>query len=224
MEDQEYTGEQEHVEAAAQPANDHDTATAVTQDEERVPLSALQAERRQRQELQQNMKMMQDHLELLRANQMNAPQRKKEDQFSDLQDEDVLTVKEAKKFMESVQKNYQMSIEELKMQQAYPDYAETVRQYLPDVLKENPELQGDIQRASNPYKLAYFLAKKSDQYKSDNKQVKKNETAARILKNSNRAGNLSAVGQTTPQNSSKAWNQMSDQEFLKHVNRHMGYS
>ncbi len=173
MEDQEYTGEQEHVEAAAQPANDHDTGQAVAQDEERVPLSALQAERRQRQELQQNMKMLQDHLELIRANQQGSTKKKQEDQFSELQDDDVLTVKEAKKFMESIQQNYQTSIEELKMQQAYPDYAETVQQYLPDVLKENPDLRDDIQRAKNPYKLAYFLAKKSDQYKAANKQVKK---------------------------------------------------
>lgn len=222
MYDENYTGE-EHVEAAAQPANEDSTTQAVEREEERVPLSALQAERRQRQELQQNLKMMQDHLELLRANQTSSS-KPQDDQFSDLQDDDVLTVKEAKKFMESLQHNYQMSIEELKMQQSYPDYAEIVRNYLPEVLKENPELRDDIQRAKNPYKLAYFLAKKSDQYKSDNKQVQKSEKAERILKNSNRAGNLSSVGQTAPQNSTKSWGQMSDSEFLKHVNRHLGYS
>jgi len=216
---EEYTGAE--VEAAAQPVNDENYSEHEEQ-EERVPISALQAERKQRQELQTNMKMMQDHLELMRANQ--SQQKPEEDQFSNLQDDDVLTVGEAKKFMGSIQSNYQMSIEELKMQQAYPDYAETVKDYLPDVLKENPDLREDIQRAKNPYKLAYFLAQKSDKFKSDKKKVVKNDRAERILENSQRSGSLSAVGQKTPTSNSKAWKNMSDEEFMQQVNVNMGYS
>lgn len=170
MEDQEYTGVQ-HVEAAAQPANEESITQVSERSEDHVPLSALQAERKQRQELQENLRMLQDHLELMRANQSSS--KKEDDQLSSLQDDDVLTVGEAKKYLNSLQQNYQMSIEELKMQQSYPDYADVVKNYLPDVIKENPDLKDDIQRAKNPYKLAYFLAKKSDQYKTENKQIKK---------------------------------------------------
>lgn len=220
MEEEQIDTGEEHVEAAAQPDSEVSHEIQEQAEEEKVPLTALQAERRQRQELQENMKMLQDHLALMKANQNPEP---KKDEFSGLADDDVLTVGEAKKYMDSVQKDYRMSLEEMKMQQAYPDYAETVRKYLPDVLKENPDLRDDIQHAKNPYKLAYFLAKKSDQYKTDNKEQKKNETAERILKNSNRSGSLSSVGQTAPTNSRKVWSQMTDKEFMEHVNRHMGY-
>lgn len=210
------------VEAAAQSTTDesYEQADVQTQ-EEKVPLSALQAERKQRQELQQNMKLMQEHLEVLRAN--SAQEKPKQDEFSNLQDDDVLTVGEAKKFLGSMEKNYQMSIEELKMQQTNPDYSETIREYLPDVLAENPDLKSEIQRANNPYKLAYFLAKKSDKYKEEHSKKQKSETAERIIKNSNRPGNLSAVGQNAPANMAKNWASMSDDEFMKHVNKNLGY-
>lgn len=222
MEDTTDSGE-EQVEAAAQSTNDENYSQAETQqaEEEKVPLSALQAERKQRQELQQNMKMLQEHLEVLRANR---PQETpKEDQFSNLQDDDVLTVGEAKKFLGSLEKNYQMSIEELKMQQRNPDYSEIVSKYLPEVIAENPDLRDEIQRAKNPYKLAYYLAKKSDKYQTDNTKKTKNETAERILKNSSRPGSLASVGQSSTKSTSKGWKQMTDQEFLKHVNSHLGF-
>lgn len=218
MEEVQDTGEP-LVEAAAQPANDEVMEQAAPE-EEHVPLSALQAERKQRQELQQNMKMMQEHMELMKANQQ--PQ-KQPDPYDNLQDDDVLTVGEAKKFMSQIQKNYSQSVEELKMQQAYPDYAETVKKYLPDVIKENPELRNDIENAQNPYKLAYFLAKKSDQYREQNRETKKSQKAERIMENSQKAGSLSSVGQTATANSSRPWNQMSNEEFMQHVNKNLGY-
>lgn len=217
MENTQDSGE-EHVEAAVQ--QDVDNSTSVNQEEEKVPLSALQAERKQRQELQNNLKMMQDHLELLKQNK--DVEQQQESSFSNLQDDDVLTVGEAKKYISNIQNDYKQSIEELRMQQFYPDYSETIRNYLPDVIKDNPELKDDIQRAKNPYKLAYFLAKKSDRYLSDKKQINKNQQAERILKNSSQSGNLSSVGQTSTKSAAKPWSQMSDKEFMAYANRHLG--
>lgn len=210
----------EYVEAAAQPAQQTEATEAVSAtQEEMVPISVVQAERKQRQELQENMRMLQDHLELLKANNKQP----KKDEFSDLREDDVLTVGEAKKYISNLQNNYEMSIEELRMQQRHPDYSEVVTKYLPDVLKEDPELQDDIKRAKNPYKLAYKLAKQSDRYREQQKTQQKNEKAERILKNSERSGNLSSVGGTAPINSSKPWKDMTDAEFKQHVSRNMGY-
>lgn len=211
------TGEQ--VEAAAQPSQDENIQAAEATSEEMVPVSALQAERKQRQEMQNNLRMLQDHLELLKANQ-----KPKQEEMSGLQEDDVLTVGEAKKYISSLQNNYEMSIEELRMQQRHADYNEVVSNYLPDVLKEDPELQEDIKRAKNPYKLAYKLAKQSDRYRQESLKQNKSEKAERILKNSERSGSLSSVGSTTPANTSKPWKEMTDAEFQKHVSRNLGYA
>ncbi len=156
MEQDNFTGEQEVEEAAAPTVTEEGNSEPAQ--EESVPLSALQAERKQRQELQQNLKIMQDHLELMKANQ---PKKSEEETFGNLQDDDVLTVGEAKKQLNKLQNDHRLSIEELKMQQTYSDYQEIVRNYLPDILKEDPELRVEIEHAKNPYRLAYSLAKRS---------------------------------------------------------------
>ncbi|MCK5612903.1 hypothetical protein KAR91_64110, partial [Candidatus Pacearchaeota archaeon] len=191
------------VEAAAPPSTEE--VTSEPAQEENVPLSALQAERKQRQEAQQNLKLMQDHLELIKANQSQRP---KESEFGELKDDDILTVGEAKKHLSRLRNDYQMSVEELKMQQTFPDYEETVRKYLPDVLKEDPDLRVEIENAKNPYKLAYTLAKRSTQSIQEKAKNTKSETADRIIENSKRPGSLSAVGSTTPKSQMRNWKNM----------------
>ncbi len=207
------------VEAAASPSNDE--VTSEPAQEESVPLSALQAERKQRQEAQQNLRIMQDHLELMRANQAQQP---KKEEFGGLQDDDVLTVGEAKKHLSKIQNDYQMSVEELKMQQTFPDYGETIKKYLPEILKEDPDLRVEIENARNPYRLAYSLAKRSTKFIKDKAKDTKSETAERILDNSNRAGSLSAVGSSTPKSQKGNWKNMSDKDFMAQVNRNLGYA
>jgi hypothetical protein len=210
----------ESVEAAAQPQNEdanmHDAALAK---EEMVPLSALQAERKQRQEVQQNIKMLQDHLELMRANQGN----QKTEEVPNVSDDELLTVGEAKKYISNIQRKYDMTVGEMKMQQKYPDYDKVVREYLPDLLREEPELRSEIERAGNPYMLAYRLAKKSDRYQQENSKGQKNETAERILKNTQQSGSLSSVGHNAPKNeAAKPWKNMSDDEFMRYAARNLG--
>lgn len=214
--EQDLSGDQV-MEAAAPSATDE--VISEPAQEERVPLSALQAERKQRQELQQNLKIMQDHLELVKANQPKPP----EDDFGNLQDDDVLTVGEAKKQIQQIKQDYRLSVEELKMQQTYSDYQEVVKNYLPDVLKEDPELRAEIENAKNPYKLAYRLARRSERYLSEKTQTKKNETATRILENASKPGSLSAVGSTAPKSQMGNWKSMSDKDFMAQASKNMGY-
>lgn len=212
------TGE-EYSEAAVPSANEEGISQPAV--EESVPLAALQAERKQRQELQSNMKMMQDHMELLKANQ---PSKVPEDDFGELQDDDILTVGEAKKQLGAIKRDYQMSVEEIKMQQSFSDYNDVVKNYLPDILKEDPDLRIEIEHAKNPYKLAYNLAKRSARYQKEKTQNTKNATADRILENANKPGSLSAVGSTAPKSTNGNWKSMSDADFMKQVNRNMGYA
>jgi len=184
-----------------------------------VPVTALQAERRERQQLQEQMKMLQDHVSLMQANQQQAP--KQEDDLG-LTDDDVLTVKEAKKLLGQVQQNYQSSVEELRVQQKYNDYNDVVTKYLPDVIAKNPALKATLQNDPNKYELAYFLAKNSDSYRDNKHEAKKSADAKRIVENGNRAGNLSAVGSTSPQSQVSNFRNMSDDDFMKMANKNLG--
>lgn len=187
--------------------------------QEMVPVSALQAERANRQQLQEQMKMLQDHIALIQANQKQAHTAPE----PTLADDDILTVGEAKKYLSQMQQNYQMSVEELRVQQKYQDYNEVVSKYLPEVINKNPALKATLTNDPNRYELAYFFAKNSDSYRDANKRTKKSAEAQRIVENSNRAGNLSSVGSTAPKSQVSAYKHMSDEEFMKIANKNLGY-
>jgi len=209
---------------AAAPTSDaqNDSQAEQVEREQSVPLSALQSERAQRQQVQDELKMMREHLALIQANQSSQSQQPKDD-IDNLSDDDVLTVGEAKKFLNKMNRQYQGSLEELRMTQKHPDYQEVVTKYLPDVIKQNPRLAQTLQM-SQDYELAYQLAKTSEKYQSDHRKAKKSADAERILQNSQQPGALSSVGQASPINTAKRYKDMSDEDFQREVARNFGYA
>lgn len=205
---------------AAGPVESVSEQSQPEQAPEMVPVSALQAERRERQALQDQFQMLQDHVNLMKANPPapTPPQQ----EYDGMSDDDVLTVGEAKKFMSKLQQNYQASVEEIRVQQKYSDYDTVVSKYLPDVIAKNPALKSTLQNDANRYELAYFLAKNSDSYREANKEVKKSAEAQRIVENGQKAGSLSSVGSTVPQSPMSSIKHMSDEEFMKMANRNLG--
>jgi hypothetical protein len=189
-------------------------------EEQQVPLDALKSERAERQRLQDELKMIQENMNLMLAQQQR--QNKPQEEFSGLQDDDVLTVGEFKKAIGQYEKQYTMSLKELKIAQQHPDYQEVVTKYLPEVLKQNPSLKSSL-AASQDFELAYYLAKNSEAYKQAKKQVKKNADAERIVQNSQRAGTISSVGQTSPISEAKRYRDMSDSDFRQLMNKNLGY-
>lgn len=190
---------------------------------QQVPLSALQAERAERQRMQEELKLIKDHLSLMQASNQDKSHAQPKDELESLSDDDVLTVGEAKKFMQKMNSTYQMSIKELKMVQQHPDYQEVIQNHLPEVLKSNPSLRKTLE-ATQDFELAYYLAKNSDGYKEKHKKARKSQEAERILKNSEAAGNLSSMGASTPVGMVKNYSKMSDSEFRALMNRNLGYS
>lgn len=186
-----------------------------------VPLEALQAERAQRQSLQEELRVIKDHIALMQSQQSSHAQRPQQDEMDDLSDDDVLTVGEAKKYLSKMNKQHQMSIQELKMVQKHPDYQDVVTKYLPEVLKQNPGLRKTLQDTQD-FELAYYLAKQSDSYKSEARKSKKNADAERIVQNSQQAGSLGSTGSPSPMNQAKRYKDMSDAEFKAMVNKNLG--
>jgi len=214
----------DQMEAAA-PEDNHASEPAHGQEGggHNVPLDALQAERAERQRLQDELKMVKDNMQLMMASQQRATQPQQEkDEFDGVSKDDVLTYGDLEKILSKKEQQYQMNIQELRMTQKHPDYQEVVTKYLPEVLKTNPSLRETLQK-TNDYELAYHLAKNSEAYRGQHKTAKKNADAERIVQNSNRAGSLSSVGQTSPLNEAKRWKDMSDQEFRQAAQRNLGH-
>lgn len=219
-EDNQNSGDLMEAAAPVEHEQTGDNSGGVQEESRMVPLDALQSERSQRQALQDELRVIKDHIALMQS-QQSRPQQQQQDEMDGLSDDDVLTVGEAKKFLNKMNSQYQMSIKELKMTQQHPDYQDVVIKYLPEVLKQNPGLRQTLEKTQD-YELAYYLAKNSEGYKSDNRQTKKSKEAERILENSQKTGSLSAVGTTSPMNTAKRYREMSDDEFRAFANRNRG--
>lgn len=215
-------GEQISEAAASVDTVQDESQTGEGQEGQMVPLDALQSERAQRQGLQEELRVIKDHIALMQSQQAQQRQEPQKDEMEGLSDDDVLTVGEAKKYLSKMSKQTQMSINELKMVQRHPDYQDVVTQYLPEVLKQNPSLRGTLE-SSQDYELAYHLAKNSDAFKASSKKHKKNADAERIVQNSQQTGALSSVGSNSPMNQAKQYKQMSDTDFKKLVHQNMGH-
>lgn len=204
-------------EAAVPPSVVEDKAESEqAKDEQLVPLSALQSERALRQQKEQELQLVKENIELWKANvQKQVPQSQEEPELSD---DDLLTVREAKKAL----RQYQLSIEELRIAQKYPDYQEVVSKFLPDIIKNNPKLRSTLETTQD-YELAYYLAKNSDSYKSTEKKKQIHTDAERIVQNSQKPGSLSSVGSASSIAQVKRYKDMSDEEFANVAMRNLGY-
>lgn len=213
----------QHSEAAALVDSGYTEASPAenVQETQQVPLDALQAERAERQKLQDELSMMRDHISLMQSSQ-NRQQQPTKDEIDNLSDDDVLTVGEAKKFIKKMNSQYDMSLKEMKVTMKHPDYQQTVTKYLPEVLKQNPGLRETLEKTQD-YELAYYLAKNSSSYQKENKKATKNADAERIVQNANRAGSLSSVGQNSPISTAKQYKSMSDDDFRKLSQQNLGY-
>lgn len=200
--------------------------TQVADQERSVPLAALESERAKRQQLEERFRQYEEENRLMRENLMmmnsQRSQPKAKDELEGLDDNDVLTVGDFKKLSSKMANQFSMTLEELKMTQKYPDYQEVITKHLPEVLKTNPGLRSSLEK-SQDYELAYYLARNSESYKSENKKAKKNEDAERILQNSQMSPGLSSVGSSTPVKMAKNYKNMSDDEFRALMTRNLGY-
>ena len=202
-----------NVEAAASQTEQHN------QDSTMVPVDALQAERRERQRMQEELDAIRNHVSLM-ANQNSQP--KEEDPMDSANDDDILTVGEAKKYIKSLDNNYRSSIEEMKFAQKNKDYQEVIQKYLPEVIKKNPRIKQSLAQTQD-FAMAYELAKNSEAYRRDHFEKKPHEDAQRIMDNSQKSGSLSQVGSTAPANQARSYKTMSDQEFMREVQKNLGY-
>lgn len=204
---------------AAVPMPEKTSDLQTEQSERQVPLSALESERKQRQQAQDELRLIKDNISLMQNNQQ-APPPVREPM---LNDDDVVTYGEFKKVANEFQNEIKMTLNELQMSKKYNDYDEVVRKYLPQVINDDPDIARTL-RATKDHNLAYRLAKTSDGYRQDHKKKEMNSDAERIISNSDQSGNLSSVGGTSPISMAKRYKDMSDADFGKEMAKNLGYS
>lgn len=218
-EEQLMSGEELQQDAAV---NNDDLSTQQSDQVKQVPLSALESERAKRQSYEEEIRLLKENYELMRAQQQTqskVPSQK--DDYDSLDDDDIITVKDFKKISSQMKSQFQSTVEELRMAQKHPDYQEIITKYLPNVIKNNPKLRDTLQKTQD-YELAYYIAKNSDEYRSANASTGIHEKAERILKNSQNSAGISSVGSSTPVNKAKSYKSMSDDEFKQLMARNRG--
>lgn len=198
-----------------------EVATPQDSTPEMVSASVFNEQKQQNESLQQELRLIKDHLSLLQANQSRAPE-KKVDDFEGMADDDIMTVGQFKNVAQKYNTQLRMSVEELKISQKYADYQEVVTKYLPEVLKQNPSLYNSLQQTQD-FELAYYLAKNSESYKTQHKTAKRNADAEKIVKNASQSGTLSSVGGVSGLQATKKYKDMTDAEFKSEIAKNLGY-
>lgn len=211
------------LEAAAPAVEEISTnQPEVSTAEQMVPVAALQAERQARQQLQEEIRAIRENMNMLAHQSRPQPTPQPQEEEEVWEDDDVLTVRQFKKALQPAQ----VALAEMQMYRKYPDYEEVITKHLPEVIQKQPELRQTLLKTQD-YNLAYYLAKNSDSYRKAQEeaqpkaQPKSHPDAERIVANAERPGSLSSVAKSSTINDAKKWSQMSDEEFRKHVSRHL---
>jgi len=139
--------------------------------EEMVPVSVVQGIREELNTQKRLNESISEQLNLYRANAAGGAQGggapsggDTKDGFDGMDEDDVLTVRDAKKIFGSLGSQLGNTLRDLQMGVTNPDYATIITTHLPNVLKGNPALAQAIKSSSNPQILAYALAKSDPAY------------------------------------------------------------
>jgi len=149
--------QQEHVDQSE--GHDNDVDSDIDQDEVRedkqVPLSALQKERKKRQEVEAREQRASIELQFYKEQQQkqNAPAAPEddEDQY------ESVTKREHSKSLSQTRGEIMRDVEERIWIKANPDKAEFINENLANFLKKKPNLTNAIADSSNRYEEAYLL-------------------------------------------------------------------
>lgn len=165
-------------------------------------------------------------MDMLRSNMNNAQVHRQEEapkkMFDGMRDDDIPNVAELRKEWEQRESNYQARLEEMQVQQTYPDYAEVLEKYTKPLMNQKPHLVSSLRGADNKALFAYELGKMAQQAtQSQSVTPPQSENAKRIVENSRRPGTLSSAGGQSTLSQADYYASMSDSEFVKFASRHL---
>lgn len=176
-------------------------------------------------ELEQQVQLAQQQIALYQANmqqQAQQPPQQLPNFYDGLEDDDVMTVAEAKKATHAMVQQFSSAINELQFLVQHPDYHQLVGtpQQLGEPLKQailkNPQIMMEIRQSPNPMLTAYNYAKMA-QAVMNNQQAQQqiNPAAAAAIQAATRPGSASMVANGGAFNAASRFAAMSDEEFAR---------
>ncbi len=193
-----------------------------------IPYERFQEVNNKVKELEQQVQLSRQQIALYQANMQNAqaqqPQQQVPNFYEGLEDDDVMTVAEAKKATQAMVQQFSSAINELQFLVQHPDYHQLVGtpQQLGEPLKQailkNPQIMTEIRYSPNPMLTAYNYAKMAQMSMQDGKQQQQqpNQTAAAAIQAASRPGSVSMVANRGALNAANRFAAMSDEEFAKY--------
>lgn len=187
--------------AKTDKAKPEEKTVAKPEEEQNVPLAALENERLRRQNAEGGIEVLKQHVQTLQG-QISAKE-EKPDAFASLEDDNVITVREVKALVSdlkaSLSKQTNASnttndavVAELQVKVDHPDYLEVINKNLVNVLTAIPQLRTAIASAPEQHRplLAYTIGTMDAEYKKKADEVAHSEIAKRLQANANKPGSV----------------------------------
>lgn len=136
-------------------------------------------------------------------------------------DDDVPTYGELKKLRardEAKQNQFLQKMKEMEMRTQYSDYSEVVKNFLPDVLQEDPDLAIAIKDNPMMQKLAYKLAQASPRYHEQRLAKQNTAVMNKIAENTSRPQPANSRKNVASYSENSQINAMSDDDIMATFN------
>lgn len=215
-------GGQEVEQASAPPTQE----TGQNQ-EQAVPLSALESLRAELQEVKNTNAFLHSQMAGMAAGTMQRQQGPSNpmDLYSD---DDVPTfgdikriVQQQQQMMQQVNAQYENQLRQQQMLQQYPDYKETVKD-LPVLAQKIPGLAEAITTSVNPHLMAYIVGKAAKELMPGQQPApsgNQQQRLERIVNNANLPRSASMAGSSAGLNAADRYAAMSEEAFLNLVEK-----
>ena len=145
-------------------------------------------------------------------------QQNQEFDLNTAREDDIPTYGDLKKILsrENQEKQFlYQKLNELELRSKYSDVDEVINQYLPDALRDEPDLAQAVQNNPQLKRLAYKLAQSSPKY-HEQRLAKNNQQAVnRIVENNTRQQPANSRKNVVAQNEDARYANMSDEDIMK---------
>ena len=173
-----------------------------------IPVSVVQRVREELKTAKDQAALYRRQLELAGGGKKTG-----EDPFSGLADDAPLTAGQARKALQNQRKQMDVISSQLAFSLSNPGFADTIKNNLPKMLKDNPGLMQLISSSPAPLEAAYSLARLAP---SAGSQTDVGDQMARILRNSEKPGSASAAAGGAGISPASRIAKMSDAEFAEY--------
>lgn len=171
--------------------------------------------------LRQKAEQLEQHNRAMQLRLMEMEKQKPQQQQVNFSDDDVPTWGELKRVREgelSEIKALKDELNEIRTRSRYTDYDQTIREYLPDVLQEDPDLAMAIQNNPMMHRLAYKLAQASPRYHQERMSKNNQATVNKIVENSTRPQPATSRKNVSVQDEDARMTSMSDDQIMAMFN------